>query len=113
MLLSQRLENFDKKRVQVARRAKLPCEPSQLGLDRVYSIVAHDVGKERNGGAQPAQCDAHLMQALRIARFCCGLVRDQMAQASPANQRESATRTHSSAQLRIACPFGGDRCLLN
>ena len=97
MLLSQRLENLDNKRVQVARRATLLCEPSQLGLDRVYSIVTHYVGKERNGGAQPAQRDAHLMQALRIAPFRRGLVRDQLAQTSPANQRESAAGTHSRA----------------
>src|ERR1035441_4673661 len=113
VLFSQWLENLDKKGIQVARGAKLPCEPSQLTLDRVYSIVSQHVGKDRNGGAQSAQCDAHLVQTLRIADFGCGLVRDQMAQACPANQRECSPRTHSSAQLRIACLFGGDRRLLN
>src|ERR1017187_4368334 len=69
VLFSQWLENLDKKGIQVARGAKLPCEPSQLTLDRVYSIVSQHVGKDRNGGAQSAQCDAHLVQTLRIADF--------------------------------------------
>ena len=36
-----------------------------------------------------------------------------MAQASPANQCEGATRTHSRAQLGITRCLGGDRGLLD
>src|SRR5687767_8337315 len=53
------------------------------------------------------------MQPLGVAPYHRGLVRDQMAQASPANQSESAARAHSRTELRIVRLLGRGRRLLD
>ena len=53
-------ENVRRKDIEIARRTKLARNPFEPGLDG-FHLVADDVGKNGNGGAQPPETDAHLV----------------------------------------------------
>src|SRR5689334_16750633 len=95
MVFLQRLNDFREKSVEIAGGAQLLREPPQLGLYRLYTLIARERRKQRDAGAQPPQGHTHLMESIAIPSKHRGHVGNQMTQASPANQGESAARVHS------------------
>ena len=90
----QRFEHVGGKHIEVARRAKLLRDPFELGLDRLLILVADDIGKDGDGGAQTPQADAHLMQPLGAAGAHHRLIGDDLPEAVPRDGTERLPGRH-------------------
>jgi len=119
----QRLQHVGGKDVEIARRAKLLRDPFELGLDLVQVRVGDHIGKDRDGGAQTPETDAHLVQRLGVASTHRALIGDDLPEgalgdgaegvsAARCGQHEHAQQDRRKAQLghdRVENPRGPDR----
>src|SRR5262249_8673216 len=74
------LEYVGGENIEIASRAKLVRRCLQLRPDPVLPEIGGDLSEGRNGGAQAAQTDTHLVQCLRIARPHPWLIGDDLTE---------------------------------
>ena len=81
MLFQQRVDAFGNHHFVIPRRPELLGQPHQTDLNAVgFAAIEHFL-EQRRCGAQPAQPDAHLMNAIRIGMTDGDLVARDMAEA--------------------------------